>query len=303
MTACSADRNHALRDFASVNGGNEGTSMILYKYLSKERIEVLRDCRIRYSQPGALNDPFEVKFSFDKLAKDSESIKFFREQMPKSLKEEYAKTPAVLQELIPFDTFLSLALQNLPEAAFIKIMDEFTPKARQMITDGFDKNIGIFSLTENPNNQLMWSHYADSHQGFVLGFNADHKYFHQQRSEVDEFGYLRKVEYRENRPSCPMIELTGTDVFLVKSLQWKYEEEWRVIRPLRDADEMIMKEPYPIFLFSFPPEVIREVILGHKMPAEKKTEITSFVRSNFDSVKLFQVEIDSQSFGLKLQLL
>jgi hypothetical protein len=35
--------------------------MKIYKYLSPERMDVLSRCRIRYTQPGAFNDPFEVK--------------------------------------------------------------------------------------------------------------------------------------------------------------------------------------------------------------------------------------------------
>lgn len=35
--------------------------MILYKYLTPDRIDVLQNCMVRYTQPGAFNDPFEVK--------------------------------------------------------------------------------------------------------------------------------------------------------------------------------------------------------------------------------------------------
>jgi hypothetical protein len=32
---------------------------MLYKYLSKDRVDVLQNLKIRFSQPQALNDPFE----------------------------------------------------------------------------------------------------------------------------------------------------------------------------------------------------------------------------------------------------
>jgi hypothetical protein len=35
--------------------------MILYKYLSPERLDVLRDAKIRYTQPRLFNDPFELR--------------------------------------------------------------------------------------------------------------------------------------------------------------------------------------------------------------------------------------------------
>jgi DUF2971 family protein len=34
------------------------------------------------------------------------------------------------------------------------------------------ENIGILSLTRTPNNPLMWSHYANKHEGMVIGFDA-----------------------------------------------------------------------------------------------------------------------------------
>lgn len=34
-------------------------------------------------------------------------------------------------------------------------------------------SVGIFSLSENPCNELMWSHYAASHKGIALGFSSD----------------------------------------------------------------------------------------------------------------------------------
>src|ERR1035437_8762048 len=35
-----------------------------------------------------------------------------------------------------------------------------------------DKTFGIISLTPKPLNYLMWSHYADSHRGFCIGFDS-----------------------------------------------------------------------------------------------------------------------------------
>jgi hypothetical protein len=40
---------------------------IAYKYLHPSRIDVLRDNRIRFTQPAALNDPFESNPIGDEL--------------------------------------------------------------------------------------------------------------------------------------------------------------------------------------------------------------------------------------------
>ena len=43
----------------------------LYKYLSPERIDVLQNKQIRFTQPEALNDPFELKPLFEELLPES----------------------------------------------------------------------------------------------------------------------------------------------------------------------------------------------------------------------------------------
>ncbi|EPJ44297.1 MAG: hypothetical protein OFPII_35920 [Osedax symbiont Rs1] len=41
---------------------------------------------------------------------------------------------------------------------------------------------GILSMTERIDNLLMWSHYADSHTGFVIGFDPSHDFFDGTKS-------------------------------------------------------------------------------------------------------------------------
>lgn len=44
------------------------------------------------------------------------------------------------------------------------------------------RNFGVLSLTRNPLNALMWSHYGDDHRGVVLGFDVDLS----KLNEIDE---------------------------------------------------------------------------------------------------------------------
>lgn len=255
--------------------------MMLYKYLAPDRVDVLRNCMVRYTQSGAFNDPFEVKPYVSKLSEESDAYAQFDEKMPEVLREEYNKLPRDLKAQVPFGVFLKLAQEQLGEntkALFYQMVESATPMVRQLVDD-FNKLIGIFSLTEKSDNLLMWAHYASSYEGYVIGFDASHPYFHQQKTYSDEFGHLRKVEYRQTRPSLPLIEMTGVDNFLVKSTQWSYEQEWRILRPLQDADKIIESPGFPIHLFKIPPTAFMEVILGCRMKEEKREEIITTVKS------------------------
>jgi len=48
--------------------------MILYKYVPAERIDILENESIRYTQPRLLNDPFEMTPHFGALLSSNEII-------------------------------------------------------------------------------------------------------------------------------------------------------------------------------------------------------------------------------------
>jgi hypothetical protein len=52
----------------------------------------------------------------------------------------------------------------------------------------------------------------------------------------------------------------STEWFSTKPEQWSYEKEWRIVRVLSEAEERIERSPFPICLFEFPREAVREII-------------------------------------------
>ncbi|WP_325175457.1 DUF2971 domain-containing protein [Xanthomonas hortorum] len=128
-----------------------------------------------------------------------------------------------------------------------------------------DEVLGVLSLCEISDSLLMWAHYGMSHTGFVLELDPGHPYFNARRTDQDEFGHLRQVRYRDVRPSASLIDLDGTEMFLVKSKEWSYEREWRVLRPLKDAHNIVNANGEDIHLFQLPPDSIKAVILGARV--------------------------------------
>ena len=41
----------------------------------------------------------------------------------------------------------------------------------------FANVLGVLSLSEDPLSLLMWAHYAERHEGLVLGLTTDHGFF------------------------------------------------------------------------------------------------------------------------------
>lgn len=55
--------------------------------------------------------------------------------------------------------------------------------------------IGALSLSDTFDNLLMWSHYANTHEGFVIEFDKSHPYFSNESFESKNLSVLGKVRY------------------------------------------------------------------------------------------------------------
>lgn len=278
--------------------------MKLYKYVSSSLWECLLKKRlIRFTQPSALNDPFEMKPFYERFVDEKALKKTLNEtsqlEYDRRVVEQYEKLPDEVRAVLPIN---SIPTMNEAFSLFFSLVGETLesciPMAKEKFSENINKHIGVLCLSEAWDNQLMWSHYADSHKGFVIEFNPQHSYFNQQRSPVDEFGYLRQVKYAE-RPSVALTNLESLDVFFVKGMDWEREKEWRMLRPLKDHTEILDES---IYLFSFPPECITGVILGSQMLPQIKQDIQHFLEgeSEYSHVVIYHAVLDERRYKLRI---
>jgi hypothetical protein len=293
------------------------------------------DLKVRLTQAIAFNDPFEVVPYVAELlphhAEDAYLAQFdkglpqlYDESLRNALAEyglkledvdallAVAGVPATARELlIPTDlageakSYLKLLSRGAVAAAVPTFGRSFQQK--------FGERFGILSLSANPTSLLMWAHYADSHQGFVVGFRAEHTFL-SRTDPVGAIGRVLPVEYAENRPAItaydPTIPIeTHADrlirqVLLTKSVEWQYENEYRLILPLDDQASY----PHEIteencHLFSFPPDAIAAVIFGARITPDTKASIRSALSSNRDlrAVPTFQAKISDTHFALVVE--
>ena len=166
-------------------------------------------------------------------------------------------------------------------------------KSKKEIFDKLSKasyfDYSIVSLTETNNNLLMWSHYADQHKGIVIEFDYNYQIFDSYKSfpvfdfdnEEDAYiknsietervnkidaGKIQKVYYNNMRPNIKKFD-SILEHFLIKSDEWIYEKEHRVILPLVTADYIIInKKHLPDVELSISSSGIEEIIdIGDNM--------------------------------------
>ena len=138
------------------------------------------------------------------------------------------------------------------------------------------KLVGVTCLSGSRKNPLMWSHYADGHQGVLIEFDDAHPTFNRRRHSTDEFGFLRRVAYSDTRPNIEL--LAGDEVYvqmsLIKALDWAYEQEQRFIWPLHLADRPVATPPGIIHMIDVPPPAVKSATMGCKSSDDAFQKVT-----------------------------
>lgn len=77
-------------------------------------------------------------------------------------------------------------------------------------------------------NTLMWSHYADEHRGFCILYDFSDKFINSKEGETPR-NYFMKVDYIDENVDVNKSEMSVQKGFATKSIDWKYENEVRLI--------------------------------------------------------------------------
>jgi hypothetical protein len=254
--------------------------MILYKYLQPTRVDVLEQRIIRFTQPGDFNDPFEFRPYIHSAASDDQVRNYVEANFDKLVDAELSQYGAVLQPGVRRMLKETIALNKTSVVDFLRDLQPHVLKTLSPSIDALlNQNVGILCLSELADSILMWGHYTVDHRGFVIGFDSDHAFFSKRRSQQDEFGFLRSVNYQQERPKVVLSDTSSAAWFSTKSNQWAYEREWRMLRVLSEADCRKDNSPFPVCLFKFPEDAVSEIIIGLRSTSSMVQRLESLART------------------------
>jgi len=164
---------------------------------------------------------------------------------------------------------------------------------------------GILSLSENYTSIPMWSYYSSEHRGFVLEFDESNDFFKVNNKGRDDARGLNKVLYKKEIPTSQILieDFNWEKLFFTKGLDWKHENEWRMIKLLKDADKVINENSEEIYLFRFPPDAVKGVIFGYKMDRKLRNPIIVYLNSNpnYKDVKLYEAFINKTHYKIDIR--
>jgi len=126
----------------------------LYKYVGIEGLLRILDGSIRFTQPSAFNDPFEL------------------------LPEIIVPNDAPERQIsVSFD--ILAARRAVPDGELEAIPEgcRSNDAMSRDIVQQLNQLVGIVSLSRVRDSLLMWSHYADQYAGAVVEFDGSHNFF------------------------------------------------------------------------------------------------------------------------------
>lgn len=129
-------------------------------------------------------------------------------------------------------------------------------------------------FTTTPYSQLMWSGYANCHKGFCVEYTLqpNKEKYHDLYANLFPMIYCkvrpdmteRLVKMQDKEPTMELVWDIYFHGALRKSIDWAYQNEWRLLIPMRCKN----MEDYNIEFFP-----ITKVFLGNTMPNENRKEI------------------------------
>lgn len=150
----------------------------------------------------------------------------------------------------------------------------------------------ICSFTSSKRNLLFWAHYAESHRGFCVEYDAT----------VLPISYAFKLKYTKEYPTVSYPAPADARNFLpllIKSMEWRNEEEFRTIfvpeanrQPKNDGTSLVLSG-----------NEIRHVYFGALMKASHKDLILGLLRKGPFRPGIWQAKLSESQFKLEFEII
>jgi hypothetical protein len=134
------------------------------------------------------------------------------------------------------DQRIKIALINELNDPFELIPMNLTDKVERRNFKAFKrlvaKSYGLVCFSTSRRNPVMWSHYADKHQGVALEFQVSDENAFIVNYEPDRISF----DFEHVIENQSFSEADLNQLFSTKYKDWSYESEVRLLAPLSNAD-------------------------------------------------------------------
>jgi hypothetical protein len=253
----------------------------LYRFTTVDRAEeILTQASIFFPSPADFNDPFDCKFrpvsSASFLKRQRFSRELIRERNPNLPKRQVKQW----------------ARRASSKASF----EEGTRRLMARIA----ASVGMLCLTSRNDSILMWSHYANRHQGVCVQFRGLEELpcpplpivYSDKYPELDLLAYEPFLARQDELARAKQRELVER-MYLTKAKDWSYEHEWRII-------DWAAARAGSRGFHSINPNHLTGIIFGCRITKEDGEKIRACVVQMKTPIRLYQAAQSSTAFRLDL---
>lgn len=286
-----------------------------FKFTSANTAQtIITSKSFRWSTPLNFNDPFDHQAGFTLYVEPGTFAHLLTASIERVVFSDIEPTD---QSDSLFPGLIRLIRPNrhkLNKGEFLNHMYVAALEVSNSLEEHFDRfneaicrhlsNSRVFCVTEELNNVVMWSHYAEEHRGVAFKLRCI--------NELDNaLLAARKVEYSNKfapflSPETYANHLTGESRVDIPSLcwqipflkhsDWSYEKEWRVHSALLTDSR---GDGYSVFPED--PKVFEAIYLGCKMSQETQNCIIRLVGTELPGTEVYRVIKSRREFALENQ--
>ncbi|MDH5571152.1 MAG: DUF2971 domain-containing protein, partial [Gammaproteobacteria bacterium] len=163
---------------------------------------------------------------------------------------------------------------------------ETEKEIKKIIIQNYQK-FRVCSFSISNTNILLWSHYANSHEGLCIAFDAT----------SSPFAECLKVKYQDEYPCLEFpipCDARGFKPVLTKSSSWAYEDEYRSILYPNAEDQ----HPNDGESYFFDPESITDIYLGSEVSTKNEEFVSSLIQKSKINPNLWKATISENTYSI-----
>ncbi len=232
-----------------------------YRTVNDNNIDALISDSVYTVTADMFNDPYDSLFQYNldeisSIIMSTANVDFMRamqtalqiDSVQKELTKFFPREEVIKVKENLLNTDLSSNTDHIETQlqSIASFITSFIKGIAPTVNTQIRNSVSYACFSENVNSITMWSHYADYHKGFVLGYTKESLSFNRLNTiQCGLFPVIYdSIRYNGNSLfawaiyhvcGVPMIEpdkLANIKAGLYKSTDWSYEKEWRLIHTL-----------------------------------------------------------------------
>ncbi len=242
----------------------KSTSAHFYKYANADHLEWLRDIMLKH----------EIYLpTLSQLNDDNDGLPHLKIQTEEEL------TDFLLEKFV--SAHPDMTIQQLQEQESIirfNVRKHGTATLHTDLVQVLDerlKGFRVYSMAKRFDMGNLWALYAGRHQGYCLEFE----------NVGPLFGSAKDVNYRDSKEMAILVTDPGLedgDFFFCKTLEWKCEDEARLLLPRNAGDKT-----------RFDPEWLTRIILRKAMSEENRAKIRAWAKERKPELRVATTKYDA----------